>query len=242
MTFWRFVCSAVLLNLMLSGGVTAQDASNVRHLADPGPLNPEDPAWESVSNSEGIEVRLRSIEGSDFDAFQGRKVVSARLTSILAVMEDPATCTEWVHQCSEAHKIDGNLQLSHVYGVNDMPWPTDDRDYILENRTYFSKDSPTVHRFVTVRPDYLPENGRVRVRDMKIHYFFTPLAEDRTEVIWTQHTEPGGFIPGWLVNLLLVDIPHQSLLHLESVANRLPYRSAQFLHNDQEEVTGVALP
>ena len=57
------------------------------------------------------------------------------------------------------------------------------------------------------------------------------MSEDRTEVVWTQHTEPGGFIPG-LVNLLLVDIPHQSLMHLESVANRLPYRTARLIRNE----------
>lgn len=236
MNRWLPTIASLLVTVSLTGYALGEDA------ADPGPLAPDDPAWERVSDSEGIEVRLRTIEGSDFDAFQGRKVVNARLASIVAVMEDPDTCTEWVHQCSEARKLDGNLQLSHVYGVNDMPWPTDDRDYILENRTYFSQATPTVHRTVTVRPDYLPENGRVRVRGMQIHYYFTPVSEDRTEVVWTQHTEPGGFIPGWLVNLLLVDIPHQSLMHLESVANRLPYRTARLIRNENGDVTGLALP
>ena len=58
-------------------------------------------------------------------------------------------------------------------------------------------------------------------------------------MVWLQHTEPGGVLPSWLVNNLLVDIPYKSLKTLESVAQQEQYQNGSITYDDKGVITGV---
>ncbi len=63
----------------------------------------------------------------------------------------------------------------------------------------------------------------VRVDRSNTLYRFTPNG-DQTRMVWVQHTEPNGSLPGWLVNNLVVDIPVKSMQALEAVAREEKYQ------------------
>lgn len=59
-------------------------------------------------------------------------------------------------------------------------------------------------------------------------------------MVWVQHTDPNGALPGWLVNSLLVDIPVQSMEELERVANSERYQGYRLIYDEQGQLTGVS--
>lgn len=218
------------------GSVSLDTRSSV---FETGPLAPDDPAWTLVNDEAGVEVFLRNIEGSSIEAFQGRTRVKASLASILAVMDDPAACPEWVHQCTEARFLEGDFTQSFHYGVNDFPWPADDRDYVLKIQNGHDPATGGVHRYISAVEGHVDRTSNTRVTQMKIHYFLIPISETETQVTWTQHTDPGGLIPGWMVNMLLVDIPRESLRRLEATANQDRYRNTDLVRDSQDRTIGV---
>src|SRR5690606_41752509 len=93
-----------------------------------------------------------------------------------------------------------SFRKRYAYAVNDLPWPVQDRDYVLEINT--SNDATTGEFSMSMYAvsDKRPEESKyVRVTVAETHYFFRPQGEDKTEMTWLQHTEPGGSIPSWLV-------------------------------------------
>lgn len=207
--------------------------------ADAG-LDPNDPSWELQKDEDNIQVYFKDVEGSDIKAFMGKTVMSASLSSILKVMKDESTCADWVQGCINAETLEGeSFNDSVQYGVNDLPWPADDRDYV--NRVYIEDNIETGE--ITVSLDavegHVPVTDNVRLEKMTIRYFLTPVNQTETNVIWVQHTEPSGHIPDWLVNMLLIDIPFYSLTRLEEVANRPENRSAKFVYGEGRKILRI---
>jgi hypothetical protein len=56
-------------------------------------------------------------------------------------------------------------------------------------------------------------------------------------VTWQHHTEPGGSIPNWLVNKLIVDTPFNTLRNLRSIVQEEKYEKVK-LKNSPD---GVAI-
>jgi hypothetical protein len=80
---------------------------------------------------------------SSFKAFKAVAVLDAPIENLMAVMANPGSCVEWVHNCTESYAFgDGEFQDRFAYSVNDMPWPVTDRDYVLRIRTRGNQDIP----------------------------------------------------------------------------------------------------
>lgn len=203
-------------------------------------LDPNDPAWELQKDQDNIQVYFKDVNGSDIKAFMGQTVMSASVSSIVKVMKDAETCADWVQGCVNAKTLDGETFNEGIqYGINDLPWPADDRDYVNRVFTIDNIDTGEISISLEAVEGYIPLTDNVRLEKMTIHYFLSPISPTETKVTWVQHTEPGGYIPDWLVNMLLIDIPFYSLTRLEEVANKPGYRSAQFVYGDNRQILRV---
>ncbi|WP_051085249.1 START domain-containing protein [Hahella ganghwensis] len=202
-------------------------------------LDPHDPSWSLQKDQDGIQVYFKQVTGSSVKAFMGKAVMSASMSSILKVMQEAETCVEWVEGCAHAQTLEGGgFREFYQYAVNNLPWPANDRDYVIKVQANDDPDTGIVEISLQAVEGLVPETRNTRLKNMDIRYTLNPLDDEHTAITWVQHTEPGGFIPGWLVNMLLLDIPYYSLTRLEQVANRPEYRTAKFVYNEQNEIVG----
>ena len=202
--------------------------------------NETDGEWTLRKEADHIRVYTIDQPDSSFKAFKAEAVLDAPIENLMAVMANPGSCVEWVHNCTESYAFgDGEFQDRFAYSVNDMPWPVTDRDYVLRIRTRGDKASGEIVMDLNAMPDQRAESGsRVRVDRSDTLYRFTPEG-DKTRMVWVQHTDPNGSLPGWLVNSLLVDIPVRSMEELERVANRKKYQGYQLVYDEKGQLTGV---
>ncbi|OJT01156.1 START domain-containing protein [Marinobacter nauticus] len=199
-------------------------------LASDHPSLPPEDAQEWTLRKEVDNIRIYTMDQSNsgFQAFKAEANLDVPLENLMAVMINPESCKEWVHNCTESYAFgQGDFHDRYAYSVNDMPWPVTDRDYVLRIRTRGNGDTGEVVMDLNAVPGMRAEfNSRVRVDRSDTLYRFTPDG-DKTRMVWVQHTEPNGALPGWLVNNLLVDIPVKSLQALEAVAKEDKYQGYQ---------------
>jgi hypothetical protein len=205
--------------------------------------NETDEEWTLRKEADHIRVYTIDQPDSSFKAFKAVAVLNAPIENLMAVMANPGSCVEWVHNCTESYAFgDGEFQDRFAYSVNDMPWPVTDRDYVLRIRTRGNQASGEIVMDLNAMPDQRAESGsRVRVDRSDTLYRFTPEG-DKTRMVWVQHTDPNGSLPGWLVNSLLVDIPVRSMEELERVANRKKYQGYQLVYDEKGQLTGIRPP
>ncbi len=190
--------------------------------------------WTLAKESDGITVYTRAIEGSEYLEFRGESVVEGSVAALVSILYDTPASPEWLHQCSFAMTLEElTFDENYIFQLYDLPFPVSNREVVLHSQLYWTQegvrletqeansycDEHQVDRCVKVK-----ESDLIHISRSRGHYLFTPIDDKRTKIIWQQHIEPGGSIPIWLANALVVDIPFNSLSQLQRLVQDDKYR------------------
>lgn len=191
--------------------------------------------WRLEKEQQGITVFTRAEGDSDFRAFRGVAVVPGELNQVMAVLDDTANFSNWMHNCDQALLLEKRSLLDRVQYLRlDFPWPASDRDMILRNE--ISQDPSS--RVVTIdlsaadaeslsasARQRLPEGeGVQRVAQVVGRYVLTPIDSQQTRVEFEMAVDPGGALPASVVNAQLIDNPYETLLALREQVQQARYR------------------
>ncbi|MFA0381011.1 START domain-containing protein [Vibrio sp. 10N.222.54.A3] len=192
--------------------------------------------WSLARDKKGIEVYNRKIEGSHFKEFRAEGDINASLTSIIALFIDTSVGTQWVENIDDMEEIE-HFSAAHTITktYTKAPWPVADREAIVEN--VITQDPETM--VVTIdqhgRPDYLPNNNKkiVRVAELEASWLLTPIDENTTHISYRVLSDPGGDIPYWLINMVAVSQPYNTLRGLSKMLDSGEYtdRRLDFIEN-----------
>lgn len=184
--------------------------------------------WDLAKDEDGIKVWLRDVAGSDMQEYRGVTDAKCRLASLVAMLKDPAGYPDWLHNATRGEMVkteSESIAYPHVYFG--MPWPTDDRDMVFKAEVSQDPQTLAVRVKMTATPDLVPEvPDYVRIPVSSGGYLFTPKEGGKVEIDYQLHVEPGGSLPGWLVNALAVDTPFNSLKHMRDLAAGTKYKDA----------------
>ncbi len=184
--------------------------------------------WHIAKDKNGIRIYNRSVEGSSFNPYRGVMVVESNLSALTALVADAENYPNWVDTCRTGktlRKIDDAKSI--IYTVNEAPWPVSDRDSIVETVIVQNPETKVVHIHLEGLPDYLPrKEGFVRVEKVEGFWRFTPMENDQVEVVYQVHTEPGGKLPSWLINSLILNQPYRTLEKMREIVQKPEYKNA----------------
>lgn len=189
--------------------------------------------WQLVKEDEKAAIRVftRAVDGSDLKEFRGELRVHARLSSLVALVEDNSNGPHWLHLCKALELIEQySPQQKLFYMVSDAPWPVTDRDSVFMS-TLMQDDSGEVIIRMASRADDFPANDDyIRITRMTGFWQFVPQNDGGVLVVYQVHAEPGGGIPSWLSNSVVVDNPYYTLLNMAQEVKKPQYRDAQLAH------------
>jgi hypothetical protein len=176
-----------------------------------------DSDWELKKEKSGIEVYIRSVEGSSFAEFKGIVTIqNSSLSEVLSVILDVKNYDKLFPDTENPRilKQDGKYYDIHKIEVK-APWPVKARDAIYEQNAIVDNDGK--HALVTLKPlpDFAGESkGFVRIQKGTGFWELTEDANHNVKVIYQFHGEPGGEVPAWLANSFVVTHPLKTLENL----------------------------
>ncbi len=195
--------------------------------------------WHQAFNRNGLKIETRDVAGSGVRSFRATTTVKASPGTILAVLTDPKAYPRWVYGCERARTVSHQgFDRRTVYEVNHLPWPFSNRDLVVDVHIH-QLASGTVRIDLINRPHRLPETRFVRVMQSVGHYLLTPVDADHTRLVWQQHTDPGGHLPDWLVNQLLVQVPRDTLNGLKRMVREPAFAHRRLIHDPAGQVIGL---
>lgn len=179
-------------------------------LAAPGT---KDADWVPSGEKDGIRVFRRKVPGLAFDAFRGQGVVEAPLGKVLAVLADNTHRTEWVDRLKKSEVLEVvSAHESFIHQVFKLPPLVSNRDYVYHARTYREVGSRRV--IVELRSEPHPRAPKpegIRAELRHSGYILEALDSGRTQVTVEIETDPKGWLPGWLVNLIQKSWPVKTI-------------------------------
>lgn len=177
--------------------------------------------WELKRGGDEMWVYTRDRAGSEIKEVKLVMNVDATIPEINAVLNDATRQPEWVFKCSEGRDLGGDVRAGgwYYYSRIDMPWPMDDRDVVGKVTGERSGALYTSH--TVAAPKRTPKvEGVVRITDFDVSTSYRDLGRGRTEVTYQLHSEPGGKVPDWLVNLFVDKGPVETMTRLRDLVER----------------------
>jgi hypothetical protein len=203
-----------------------------------------DPDWKLISDRSDIQVYMRHREESRLKTFRGvTRMELADEYALSGVLNDYENIPKWLHFVDDASEIsrDGPLLRNLRFGTH-LPWPLADREAVLQIdvQEKITPEEEAVTMVLTNRPELIPPNPEyVRFPEMLGVFKMRRLGNDQVEVTYELVLDPGGYIPAWLVNLLMRDAPYFTLERLRRIIRNPEYQN---LYHDYLELRGPGRP
>jgi hypothetical protein len=186
-------------------------------------------AWKEIYVKEGVTVWQKRLADSPFVAFRGEILVDASIKKVLALLNDQDQKTDWMHQCIEnwvvEYKAMGNLV---VYNRTHSPFPLiADRDVVAETKLRFDVKAGRIDITAVniVHPKKGLVKGVVRMEQLALLWSLQFISKTKTKVVYEVQTDPGGWLPAWVVNLVAKGIPYETLVGLREQVHK-PYEKS----------------
>ncbi|NVK36393.1 MAG: START domain-containing protein [Gammaproteobacteria bacterium] len=202
--------------------------------------------WELEAHDEDLDIKVftREVEGSELKEFKGVTHIKADVNAFVALLKDDPEATSWMHNVIVFDVKERISDVENViYTVNEAPWPVTNRDTYI--RSFFSADeNGVVTSSIKAEPDYAEVNeDYVRMPSIEGAWTFAPQAEGMVEVTYQVHANPGGSLPDWLVNSIVVETPMETLtnLHTKVLDEKYQNQTYAFIENAKAKPASTEL-
>ncbi|MBS2021031.1 MAG: hypothetical protein JST92_01375 [Deltaproteobacteria bacterium] len=170
--------------------------------------------WEQTSDKDGVQVWKREDPGSPFHGIKGSGEVKAPPVVVAQVLLDEARSPEWIDSLAEARVVQQAAEDDYIeYNRVDMPWPVRDREFLPP--VHMSLDEATGVATIKSEPftlAALPPKPKTIRGTLRAIYVLEPLADGaHTRLTVEIHSDPGGWLPAWLVNFFQKDWANETI-------------------------------
>lgn len=191
------------------------------------PFNHDD--WELKRDKDGILIYTKHIEGSDLKAIKAETTFNASLETCAAVLRDIDNLTNLFPDTKVAKKLSQTATDQVHYLQIDAPWPAADRDGAFHLTYSYDASSQTLVVDAKTVPDAYPiQDKYVRLSAGGGTWTFTRISENQTKLDYYFHGEPGGSIPDWLANSVVVENPLRLIQNFHKLVTLDRYQGKSF--------------
>ena len=185
-------------------------------------------AWEqqlsdSVDSEPAVTVWTQDVPSSKFKAFKGEVLINAPMDKIVSVIRDTQNVPKWYYKSIHAEQLQRlNDHQSLNYSVTSLPWPVSDRDSVILATVSNLQNGDIIIK-MTAKPEAYPvQENLIRVPKLDGLWKLEQQTNNQVKVTLQMATEPGGEIPSWLANAMVIDMPLKSLSNLKKRVENLP--------------------
>lgn len=232
---WRHVAAALALACLLPVLAGAAEETLDTRL---------DPEWRLVSDRNDVQVFVRHNEQSRLKTFRGvTRMKLADEYALAAVLNDYATHPKWLYMIDSSRELRRDSPLRrYMHVTTDLPWPLSDRDTVIQVdvRQRITPREESIIVQMRNQPGLMPLNADyVRIPELHGMFKFRRMGNDVLEATYQLVLDPGGYVPGWAVNILARDIPYFTLDRLRRFVQRPEFQGKYF---DYLELRGKRPP
>jgi len=171
--------------------------------------------WELEKDESGIQVYTRTVKTSSIKEYKATTIVKGSVKSLVNKITDGEQLKKWNYKTIRSELLEKKNKNKYIiYMYNNLPWPAKDRDHISELEVIAVSETLTK---VAIESDAkrIPEKkGVIRVVEFSGHWI---LEKTKLGVKVTQqmHGDPGGSLPTFIVNSMLVNAPFNTFKRLK---------------------------
>ena len=178
--------------------------------------------WELKKDKDGITIYTRSVENTNINEFRANAKISSSAETISNIILDVENYTKWIEDVNHSEKLYQEKNRIGMYYQLGLPWPIQDRDITLISVFETLPDSSILFQLTNNSSIKEEDEDFIRIKEIRGHWLIKPIDKQNCEVTYQFLADPEGSLPGWVVNLFVVDGPFKTLQNLEKYARAFP--------------------
>jgi len=191
--------------------------------------------WRVQKNTQAIVISSAEVPQSEYKAVLSVTTINKPISQVIELIRNVNRCTQWVYRCKHSKK---HLTLSdnkeYIYTATNMPFPVTDRDILAYVEWEENAKNKTMTATGIATNGVLPQKPEyIRLQKATMIWELTELSKNQTKIRNFVHLNPGGNIPSWLSNSLLVDAPFETMMELRII---LGERVLEKLEDNENEI------
>jgi hypothetical protein len=169
--------------------------------------------WKLKRDKKGVKVYIRKVSLSPIYAFMGIVELETDLSTLVAFMTNPLSCTKYMQYTNHAEILKQFSETEFIsYTINKVPWPLKPRDVVTLNKWSQDPETLAVSGKALSLSQYIPfMKGYIRCPLILNEFRLRPLDNGNTEFAMESIVEIGGWVPIWLINFTTVYAPYSSI-------------------------------
>jgi hypothetical protein len=186
--------------------------------------------WKQYKSEDGIIGHERTVQRSKYLETRAGTVINAPMEVLLEVLKDIPAYPQWMYKCKEAVPLKREGKAKRVlYFAQGVPLGSPDREAVIEAITVADYDKgacvTTLHSIDHPYQHPKKEHGHERMRMIEFSgiWDLQMIDRNRTKVIYTAYTNPGGFSPGFVTNRVIRKVSFRSLKGMITKAEEQKY-------------------
>jgi len=193
--------------------------------------------WELKKDKKDLKIYVREASDSPFKELSMKFTVDASMSAIVALLQDIEAIPDWVYKCEEAHVVkEVSDEEVYYYNLIDFPWPLSDRDFVLHSKLTQDPVTKIMRSESWVVEDMLPvKDGVVRITSTHLWWEFTPQPDGKIAIDYYLKSDPGGYLPAWIVNLAIDQGPIQTIKRFKKELDKPKYKNAKVAYISEME-------
>jgi hypothetical protein len=179
--------------------------------------------WMLKRGIDGINIYSRRSDFSRFDDTKVDMELTGTIEQLAAILRDIDRYSDWVY-ATRITQIVKRLNENEViyYGEIGTPWPAANRDYFADLKISFNPDDRSMNVLSVALKDYQPEKkDLVRVPLLRGHWLVTTESAKKIHLQYILELDPGGAIPGWILNNFAARAPFETFSNLKKKMEEL---------------------
>lgn len=174
-------------------------------------------SWELRRNENGITIY--SQRHNNIVQLRLLTEFNASAESLIAQLQNINNYVNWVYGNKRSGIIKKISNNDIIYFTEaHLPWPIQDRDLVIElNIKPANATEPLTITAKSIDGVLPPKKHFIRVPYSLATWRVTPIPGNKIKIDYTFSIDPGGSIPGWLVNMTIAKGPYESFLKLGDI-------------------------
>lgn len=197
--------------------------------SSPKPTITSDDEWKLKKETEHIKVYYRKSTDSRVNELKLLTTVNSSLSGLVSLLRDVPNYTNWIYKCEKVEPLGQSTNSEGRYWAElDFPWPLQNRDMICYSQIDQDPKTKVVTIKVVGQPAYIEKkDGIVRIEVLELTWTLTPTPGGQIHIEYQLLSDPGGVLPGWLINLAIDQGPTQTVRSLREQVSSQKYQSRE---------------
>jgi hypothetical protein len=173
--------------------------------------------WVQRKDKDGIKVSTRSSDRSAFNDIRVEMDLPGNIYQLATILKDADQYYAWSYSVKKSMIINKIDPSSFVYYMEvNAPWPVTNRDLYAVFAVSIDTALQTMHVSTMGERDFRPAGSDlVRIPYSKSQWYVNTVSNNAIHLSYVLEIDPGGSVPGWIMNLFSTKAPFETFLNLK---------------------------